>query len=201
MIQAVDSSEFWEERYQKNEDGWDLKSPTPVFSDLINDKKLIEPCRLLIPGCGKGYDAIEAAKAGYKVTAIDFSEQAVSHAKKLAFLHNVNAEFLVQDFFKIDEKSTPPFNALYDYTFLCAINPGRRKDYLQKVQSLLTDGGKFIVLIFPVDGREGGPPFNIEPLSFYEQASEFFSLFYSSRNINSVKPRKGREILQIYIRK
>ncbi len=93
------------------------------------------------------------------------------------------------------------FDIIYDYTFFCAINPERRKKYAEKINLLLKAEGKLFAILFPVENKEGGPPFGINVIEFYENISRFLTLEFSSKRIDSIKPRRGREVLQIYINK
>ena len=58
----TDSAQFWDEKYQNNEVNWDMKSFTPVFNDLLDGNEFIKPGRILITGCGKGYDAVSGCR-------------------------------------------------------------------------------------------------------------------------------------------
>ncbi|MCX8107093.1 MAG: TPMT family class I SAM-dependent methyltransferase [Ignavibacterium album] len=194
----VNKSEFWDELYLSNSVAWDLKSPTPAFIDLLSSEYFSGRKKLLVVGCGYGYDAIEAAKNGFEVTALDFSQAAIASAKKLAVKENVNVEFLVEDFFNLKEKYLNSFELVFDYVTYCAINPARRKEYAEKISDVLQPNGIFAIILFPIENRVGGPPFAVD----VSEATNYFSwkleLIVSTDKINSIKPRKGRELLQIY---
>lgn len=66
---------YWNDKYINNNTCWVMKSSNPVFVDLLAENKLIKSCKLLIPGSGKGYDAIAATEKNYEVTAVDLSEK------------------------------------------------------------------------------------------------------------------------------
>ncbi len=198
MITEVDKPKFWDEIYKNGQSGWDLKSPNPIFLELLENKEALEPGSILIPGCGKGYDAIAAAKHKFTVTAIDFSEYAISFAKNLAIQEPVNVEFLKKDFFSLEDEFYGKFDFVYDYASYCAINPLRREEYAKKISLMLKPGGKFLAHLFPVEDRKTGPPFGIDIVETYKLFSKYLLLDFSSKNINSIKPRRGREVLQIY---
>ena len=200
MNLTVDSPIFWNEIYKNNQAGWDLKSPNPVLLEIMNKKEFLQPCNILIPGCGKGYDAVTAAKLGYNVTAVDFSPLAISFAKQLAEKESANVKFLESDIFKITKNGDEGFDAIYDYTSYCAINPERREEYAKKLSDLLKPNGKLIAHLFPVEDRKGGPPFGIDVNDTFNIFSKYFQLHHSTKKINSIKPRKGREVLQVYIK-
>ena len=191
-----DKSEFWEESYKNGTVGWNLKSATPAFADLLDHNLLKDKKTLLVLGCGYGYDAIAAAKYGFDVTANDFSETAIKFAKDLTAKENVNINFLLDDLFLIDKNLK--FDIVYDYVTYCAINPQRRKEYADKIAALLNKDGLFVIILFPIENRTGGPPFAVDA----DEAEKLFGaeleLVLSTDKINSIKPRKGRELLQIY---
>ncbi|MCL5028701.1 MAG: TPMT family class I SAM-dependent methyltransferase [Bacteroidetes bacterium] len=198
MLTTIDKPFFWDEKYINDEANWDLKSPTPVWKELIVLGKLIHPCKLLVVGSGKGYDAIFAAKSGYEVTALDFSPNAISISKDLEKQEEVEMSFLQSDIFELDENYQESFDTVFDYVTFCAINIERRKEYLEIISSLIKPGGKFIILLFPTDERKGGPPFSVNEKEFYKETSKYLKLEYFSKNINSIKPRKGKEVLLIF---
>jgi SAM-dependent methyltransferase len=201
MFSRVDNPAFWEEKYGNGLAGWDMKTPNPVFTRILQEGKFIKPCEILIPGCGKGYDAVEAAKAGYNVTAIDFAPSALSAARSLAEKEGVKLNFVEDDIFALNDNYLQKFDAVYEYTTFCAVNPPRREEYIEKLFSYLKTGGVLLALLFPVEKKEGGPPFGIDVNEFYRLASKYCDLLFSSRKINSIKPRRGREVLQVYIKK
>ena len=156
MTNLVSEQEFWNSIYQNKNTGWDLKSPTPVFQRILKEKKIINTGKLLILGSGYGYAAF-----------------AVSFAKKLAKRENANVDFIQNDFFKLEEDNSDGFDAVFDYVTYCAINPARREEYAKLIKTLLKCGGLFIALWFPVEEREGGPPFGIN----LEETESVFSKF------------------------
>lgn len=198
---SPDYPAFWDQKYKNDQAAWDLKSPSPVFEELLDSGLITKPGKILIAGSGKGYDAVLAAKKGYDVYAVDFSPEAIKFSKNLAEQENVKVNFLLEDIFKLDTLYKNYFDYVYDYVTFCAILPERREEYAGKIAALLKRGGQFIVFVFPVEEREGGPPFAVNINEFYDLFSRHLHLKFSSRIINSIEPRKGREILQIYLKK
>ena len=198
MKTNLDTPEYWDNRYILGESGWDLKSPTPIFSDILKEKKIIKPGKLIILGAGKGFDAVEASKFGYEVTAIEFSKAAVNFGNQLAEKENMKVEFLSEDFFELSKNHFGKYDSAYDYVTYCAINPERRDEYAKLVASLLKPEGKFVIILFPVEERPGGPPFGVNKSEAEKHFSKYLKLILSTDEINSIKPRRGREILQVY---
>lgn len=201
MYVPVDESTYWDERYKMNLTGWDTNRPNPVFAEFLENPIFLKPCKMLIIGSGKGYDAVLAAQKGYDVSAVDFSVEANKYAVKLAQENDVKVNFIARDIFTLGNERALSFDAVYEYTTYCAINPARRDEFAKKISSFLKTGGRFITVLFPVDNREGGPPFKIDLEEFYKIFSKYLSLEFSTKQINSVKPRKGKEVLQIYYKK
>lgn len=198
MTTLVDKASFWNEKYLNSESSWDLNSANPVFVKLLNDKNIILPGAILIAGCGKGYDAIAAAKSGYEVTAIDFSSYAINFTNELANQSSVKIQTIEEDIFELNAEYENRFDIVYEYVMYCAINPDRRKEYAKKISSLLKINGKYVSLFFPIEKREGGPPFGISLADTYSVFSQYLKLELSTNRIDSVKPRRGREVLQVY---
>ena len=86
MEDPVNTPEFWEACYESEMDGWDLGGPTPVFQRLSSE---ISKGSICVIGCGRGYDAVTFAKQGFDVTAVDFTDNAISATKRNAEEANV----------------------------------------------------------------------------------------------------------------
>lgn len=141
---------------------------------------------------------LKQLKKGFDVTALDFSETAIDFARELAREEKVNVNFLVEDLFNLSDKYSNAFEIIFDYVTYCAIDPKRRKEYSEKIYKLLEPKGIFAIILFPIEKRIGGPPFEVDVSEATELFSEKLELLLSTDKINSIKPRKGRELLQIY---
>ena len=117
----------------------------------------------------------------------------------MAVNEKVKINFLTEDLFLIDE--TMKFDIVYDYVTYCAINPQRRKEYADKVASLLNQTGLFIIILFPIEERTDGPPFAVDVKEAEKLFGEKMELVLSTDEIRTIKPRRGRELLQIYRKK
>ena len=105
---------------------------------------------------------------------------------------------MVETIFKLVKKFASTFDAVFDYVTYCAIHPGRREEYAKLISDLLKCNGTFIALWFPVEERDGGPPFAINLNETEKLFSRYLKLETTSIETDTIKPRKGREILQIY---
>lgn len=196
----VNSADKWNANYEQGTDGWDLGGPTPVFKRLLLSRQLI-PGRMIVLGAGRGYDAREFARHGFQVTAVDFSSQAVQEMHRLAS-PDAPVEILQHDVFTLPDTLNNSFDYVLEYTCFCAIDPSRRAEYANLVTRLLKPDGIYIDLAFPLDGREGGPPFAVsasEILDLFQARG--FKLISREKPIDSISSRRSAEELFLFQKK
>lgn len=190
--------EYWDNRYEKKSDNWTLNSTNPTFVHLIEKNLCPFDRKLMILGAGKSHDAIFAAQNKFDVTVHDFSSKALNATKELAKEHQVNLKYWEKDIFDLREDSTEKFDVIYEYVTLCSVPIEKRAEFLENVNSVLNVKGYFVTVLFPVTREYDGPPFQIDIAEFHDLASKFWKLVYYQKNIPSIKPRKGNEVLMIY---
>ncbi len=190
----------WERWYQAGDTPWDLGGPTPVFARLIREARLT-PGKLLIPGAGRGYDALAFAQAGFEVTSVDLAPSACQALRERAEKAGVELEVRQGDFFALDEAAT--YDLVMEYTFYCAIAPSQRQAYRDQMARLLKPGGLLFGLYFPLNKPldAGGPPFGVRREAIEASFTEYFDLVHAEQPEDSIKPRRGNEILMIWRRR
>lgn len=180
---------FWNNKYNKNETGWDLKSPsTPLkeYIDQINDKAI----KILIPGCGNAYEAEYLLEKGFtNITLIDISEVVVNSIKE-KFKNNSEIRVLHQDFFELEEQ----FDLILEQTFFCALDPKLRKDYSKKMNQLLTKNGKLVGVLFNREFNQNEPPFGGNKTEYITYFNDYFDFKTMEDCYNSIPPRAGNEL-------
>jgi SAM-dependent methyltransferase len=167
MEKSSDSSEpdFWTIRYATGRTPWDFGGvPAALKSFLARSSA---PGKVLIPGCGSGYEVSAFHRAGYDVTAIDFSPAAFDQAKKV--LDSLAERVILGDFFTHDFGQRR-FDLVYERTFLCSMPPSRWPDYANRMADLLSDEGRLIGVFLYAQPPRSGPPY---PLTD-EQCQELF---------------------------
>ncbi len=78
----MQSRQWYEKWYSGKEKvfAWNIGRPHKGLMDVL-DNSLLKSGRVLVPGCGFGYDAIFLAERGFDVVAFYFSEKVISKAK------------------------------------------------------------------------------------------------------------------------
>ena len=193
MYKDVSKSEFWNQCYNENNIGWDLGGVTPVFKDWAD--KLKTKSKILVPGCGNGYDPLYFSSLGHEVLAVDFSENAINRIKNKSLEQKINIQTLRCDFFDLNKLIDIKFDFIVEYTFFCAIEPTKRIEYSKVVHSLLKKSGLLVALFLPLkkDINEGGPPFSVSKLDIENTFSKKFELIKSFKHPLSIDVRKENE--------
>lgn len=163
----------WEDRWKAGQTGWDAGAACPALIDYLKKSGGADAgARALVPGCGSGYDVFALAGAGYRTTGLDLAPTAAERFRTLREEHGLSstqAEIEVGDFFEFDPGHT--FDRIWDYTFLCAIDPRSRDDWARKMREIVSPSGELLTLIFPVDIEDSsatthedpGPPYRLHP--------------------------------------
>ena len=193
----VNDFKFWEDIYLNNDIGWDLKGPTPVFNEI---SKQLKPGKLIILGCGRGYDAVMFAKKGFEVTAVDFSPSAINFLNSLSSKNKVKINIIKEDLFLLNERYINHFDYVIEQTCFCAIDPKRRSEYEILTNNILKFNGLLIGLWFPIGKqiKEGGPPWGVSLSKIKDMFKNNWSIEKEEFPILSIEKRKNREKLIIF---
>ncbi|NVN88934.1 MAG: methyltransferase domain-containing protein, partial [Rhodopseudomonas sp.] len=112
--------EFWQEKFANRHATWDRgKSNHQLLAWL--DSGELSPCRIVVPGCGAGWEVAEFASRGFDVTAIDYTPVAVETTRALLADNGLQAEVVQANV--LDYQPAKPFDAIYEQTCLCAVHP------------------------------------------------------------------------------
>src|SRR5499427_6519331 len=139
--QDASKPEFWEQRFRENFTPWDAGR---VPSDLERFLKTEPRLRVLIPGCGSGYEVRAFAEAGHDVLAVDFAPAAVERAQSI--LGPLSDRVRLADFFESDLGA--PYDLVYERAFLCSLPRALRPRYAARVHALLGPRGRIAGFFF-----------------------------------------------------
>lgn len=190
--------EYWETLYKDKKDSWDLGNVSPILLEFFKHPSCPKTGRVLVPGAGRGYDAAAWADRGHETVAVDFSSTAFSILSTLAEKHR-KLSVLNIDLFELTPKSTDPFEVIYEYCCFNSIHPGRRDEYFEVWDKMLTPNGIVIAAFFPLIKSTSldGPP---HPTSEGELMARLDGVFDVAEKImpkKSVKERAGKEEIWI----
>lgn len=150
--------DFWEDRYRNQQTGWDRGGTSPALRHWLDAGELT-PCRIVIPGAGRGHEALSLARRGFDVTALDFADSAVRELRDALAREGLSARVEQADVLRY--APAEPFDAAYEQTCLCALEPDDWQAYVRRLHAWLKPGGRLYAL-FMQTGREGGPPFHCD---------------------------------------
>ncbi|TVU12541.1 hypothetical protein EJB05_46192, partial [Eragrostis curvula] len=175
----------WEKSWEVGVTPWDLGKPTPVIEHLVRSGTLPKG-RVLVPGCGMGYDVVALASPERYVVGLDISDIAVKKAKEWSSsLPNADYfTFIVEDFFKWTPSEQ--FELIFDYT---------HEGGWVFLASVLCVRISYAALK-QISDQDGGPPYN-NTVADYQKVLEplGFKAVLMEDNELAIKPRKGYEKL------
>ena len=183
---------FWDQRYKEEKTPWDLHGVPEALHHFL--KTADKPGRVLIPGCGFGYEIAAFLNAGWDAWGLDFSKTVVQKAQSL--LGKQTDRVIVGDFFT--HHFAERFDVIYDRSFLCALLPSLRPLYEARIKELLLPKGKLLGLFFYHSEFEASlPEPEVSPYFLTTvEAKNLFSDFYliEDKAVDDSLPwAKGRE--------
>lgn len=177
----------WEGAWQRGVTPWEVGAPHAAIAGVVAALPEFAPprrgaLRVLVPGCGSGWDAFGFVRAGFPhVTAVDLSPTAVERCRDaaagqpdLAAAAAAGALVVQQaDFFAMgaDPAHAGRYDVVWDYLFSSALPPDRRGWAAAAAALLRPGGGQLLACLFPVGDFAGGPPFAVRPPAYAADAA------------------------------
>lgn len=189
-INTMLNKDYWQNRYQEKEIGWDagqITRPIKAYFDAIEDKRL----KVLIPGCGNAHEAAYLFQQGFTNLYLCDWAQAPLDAFAEDNPNFPKEQLLCANFFDLNEKD---FDYVVEQTFFCAIDPTLRPNYAQKMAEILKDGGQLVGVLFGRALGIEGPPFGGDKSEYLTYFEPYFSSIKMEPCTNSIKPRMGSEL-------
>ncbi|MEL6591199.1 MAG: SAM-dependent methyltransferase [Bacteroidota bacterium] len=188
------NKDFWTQRYQNQQTGWDLGTVSPplkAYFDQLDDKQQ----RILIPGGGNAHEAAYLYEQGFEgVHVLDIARLPLDgFAERLP---DFPREQLIEgDFFAHEGE----YDLIIEQTFFCTFSPSpaNREAYARKVASLLKAGGKVVGVWFDFPLSESGPPFGGSREEYLPYFTTYFEVQQLERAHNSHPARQGIELFGI----
>jgi cyclopropane fatty-acyl-phospholipid synthase-like methyltransferase len=140
---------------------WDSGIIPPEVEEFI---RFASPGRALDLGCGTGTSSLGLARAGWKVTGVDFTRRAVSIAKRKGRAASLNLEFLVGNVTQLPQSVfTHRYDLILDIGCFHGLSPSGKASYLNQLEHLLAPEGTW--LLYGFFTPEESPLPNIDPVN------------------------------------
>lgn len=192
----LNTKEFWNDKYEKDETGWDIgaiSTPLKEYFNQLEDKSV----KILVPGAGNAYEVSYLHNQGFKnVYLLDWSEKAINNFKK-SNPYFEDKYLLCNDFFMLNDT----FEIIVEQTFFCALPPNMREKYVEKMSSILKSNGKLVGLLFNIPLNTEQPPYGGSKDEYIKLFKENFEFKTIEKAYNSIEPRKGNELFFIAVKK
>jgi SAM-dependent methyltransferase len=188
----------WEGCYQAGDTPWDKGVAHPSLAETLGQVPVSG--RVLVPGCGFGYDvaAIARVPAVSEAVGLDIAASAVAGAKeRLAGVGR--ARVIEGDLFARPQEAAGGFDWVWEHTCFCAIDPSRRNDYVDAVAGWLRPGGQLLGVFYlrPWDteeeNRTSGPPFGCTAEELDRRFAPRFEIVRAWDPPATYPGREGRE--------
>lgn len=159
------TKDFWEERFSTGNTPWDRGASSPQLGAWLASGAL-QPCRILVPGCGSGHEVAELAMAKFEVTGLDYADEAIARTHRRISEAEVDAAIVRADVLAWEPDR--PFDAIYEQTCLCALYPDQWREYADRLYQWLRPGGKLFALFLQLPRAEAaqgfiqGPPYHCD---------------------------------------
>lgn len=169
---------YWQKRFGDGHHPWELGEPSPTLLDLARRHLPpaatgVHPYRVLVPGCGRGDDALALARLGHEVVALDWSAKAVEQLHEKAREQGLEIETHVGSAFELPGDWAGSFDAWVEHAFYCAIDPEERAEYARAAQHALREGGVLLGAVFLGRAADPGSSFAAEGPPFLTPRVEF----------------------------
>ena len=168
MAQDSSRPDFWDTRYRGGVTPWDAGGVPPQVAAWLASHASRQ--RVLMPGCGHGYEVTAFAECGHDVLAIDFSDAALDAARRA--LGPLADRVRKEDFFHFE---FAPFDLVYERAFLCALPRATWPAWGARIRELVRAGGALAGFFF-FDDNVKGPPFGITPAALHALLEPAFVL-------------------------
>ncbi|MFQ6020708.1 MAG: class I SAM-dependent methyltransferase [Candidatus Aenigmatarchaeota archaeon] len=164
--------ETLEQMYKEGRIPWDLGKPYKQLVEFVKENK---PCHVLDVGCGTGTDAIFLAQNGFKVTAIDISEEAIRIAKSKAEKAGVKIDFRIGDALDMPFEDET-FELVNDNGFFHLLDKPNRALFVKEVSRIMKPKSKYLMKCFSdKEPSNAGIPYKLPYRLSQETIRKYFS--------------------------
>lgn len=168
--------EFWQQRWQSNQIGFNQLQPNPLLIEYFATLGLKPGARIFVPLCGKSIDMLWFASQGYEVLGVELSSIAcaaffnehsipvtITHSDTFTIYHNEKITLLSGDFFDLNKQMLDTVDAVYDRAALIALPQELRQRYATCLINLIHPRIPMLLIANTYDQNiMDGPPFSVD---------------------------------------
>ncbi len=192
---AAGSGVDWEARYQSHDTPWDKGRAAPPLVEWLESNEISG--KVLVPGCGFGFDAREIARSGGEtVIGLDIAPSAIDFAENQ---RRIGGErYRLANFLSLPPELVGAFDWIFEHTCFCAIDPSSRETYVRAATAALAPGGRLLAIFYlDVGDRDGGPPFGTTREELDGLFGETFETLEESVPTRAYEGREGCELVRV----
>lgn len=165
--------EFWHSKWASNKIGFHLEDVNPLLVKYWEKVNADRGTKVFVPLCGKSEDLVWLASQHDTVQGVELSEIAV----RSFFAEHFYTPLVTRlpgnhELYQFDELNiytgdffTAPIEAydvVYDRAALVALPEDMRHEYVERIKSFITDGGRILLVTLDyVQSEMVGPPFSV----------------------------------------
>jgi SAM-dependent methyltransferase len=189
----------WEARYRSGDTPWEKGAGAPPLEEFLARERVTG--RVLVPGCGSGHDVRLLAAQGAQVVGLDLAPAAIQRAAAHAAV--AGETYVLGDFFALPREWSGAFDAVFEHTCFCAIDPARRDDYVRSLLEVLRPGGLFVAVFYLEPGHDpdAGPPWGVSRRELDERFGPHFTVTHDFVPARAYPGREGRELVRCHVRR
>ena len=178
-------SEFWHKKWASNQIGFHLEDVNPLLIRYWDRTNPRASDSVLVPLCGKSEDLIWLAAKHDAVQGIEISDIAVrSFFAEHFYTPTVVRLDSAHELYQFDElsiyvgdvftASVSNVDIIYDRAALVALPEDMREEYVNRLKSLLNNGGRILLVTLDyVQSEMSGPPFSVDETEIRRLFSEY----------------------------
>ncbi|KDP87930.1 MULTISPECIES: methyltransferase domain-containing protein [Cupriavidus] len=158
--------DFWQSRFESGQTPWERESASPQLQAWLAQGTIQAGERVIVPGCGGGWEVAALAAHGARVSGIDYAPGALARTVSRLKPSGLQADLEKADV--LHWQPTAPVDAVYEQTCLCALHPDHWIRYASQLHAWLRPGGRLLALFMQMrrdsasQGMVEGPPYHCD---------------------------------------
>ncbi|MCZ4373489.1 thiopurine S-methyltransferase [Vibrio diazotrophicus] len=197
--------EFWHSKWASNQIGFHLDDVNPLLIEHWHRSEPKREDKIFVPLCGKSEDLVWLATKHNQVHGVELSSIAV----RSFFAEHFYTPLVIQlnahhELYQFDELSiytgdyfTAPvetYDIVYDRAALVALPEDMRKEYVERLKSLLNPGGRILLVTLDYEQHEmAGPPFSVPQEEIEQLFAEFSVERLHQDSANAQHPKRAKK--------